>query len=228
MQNLFRVNFLVISIVIFCSCSKNHGNNIREGMITYSIDYPELKDQFFIYQVLPKQLTASFKDNKMEMKIQKTNLENTILIDSDKKKMSAFFSYGNSYVTTLDKKDIKKLISTQEKYKIDFTKEKDTMIGLSVKKAIATKYGNPDEKIELWYTDQISFKNPNWFNPFHKVPGTLLSYSITKYGIKMEFKATKFQEISVHDSILTFNRVGEKINYLEFDKKMIDLFESLK
>ena len=96
--------FLLLFFFLFIS-SCNSNQEINEGIITYSIDYPKNKDNFFLYHVLPKELITSFKDNKMELKIKKANLENTIIIDSDSENIGAYYNYGDVFSCKLNKNE---------------------------------------------------------------------------------------------------------------------------
>ncbi|MFN5416346.1 MAG: hypothetical protein ACK5B9_04765 [Flavobacteriia bacterium] len=200
----------------------------KEGIITYAIDYPESKDNFFLYHVLPKELKTSFKGDKMELKIQKAIMENTIIIDNKSKKIAAFNNFEGMFCSELDANDIQKIINKHPNYKITFTNEKDTLIGFNIKKAIAVDPKKPQEKIEIWYTEDIKLKNPNWFNGFDKIPGVMLKYSIVQYDLKMEFVAKKFEAVTISDSVVSLKRKGTKIPHSEYDKMIQDLFDSFK
>lgn len=216
-----------ICIILFFSCESKVPKK-REGIITYSIDYPESKDNFFLYHILPKELKTSFKNDKMELKIKKANLENTIIVDSRKRKIASYYNYGEIFTTQLTPEEVNRVIESHPDYRIRFTGKKDTMLGFNIKQAIAIDPAKPKEKIEIWYTDDIGFKNSNWFNGFDKIPGVLLKYSIEQYGLKMNFKAEKFEDVTIPDSVVQLERPGKKISHTVYDKKIMDLFESFK
>lgn len=223
-----RFGFLVFSalLLLLVSCGGNGNEHVKEGVLTFAIDYPDSKDNFFLYHVLPKEMKASFKDNKMELKIKKANLENTIVIDGKAQSICAFYDYGEKFSSNLNDADELQLLAKQPNYKVRFTKETDTLAGFNIKKAIVTDPNRPNEKIEVWYTKDIVFKNPNWFNGFEKIPGVMLKYSVQQYGMKMEFKAKKFEAVTVPDSVVMLSRPGKLITHAEFDKKIVDLFDS--
>lgn len=220
-------SILYLFTLLLISCSSNN-KNVKEGIIYYEIDYPKVKDNFFLYHVLPKELKTTFKDDFMELKIKKANLENTLIIDSKNKKITAHYNYGEIFTSMLSESEISKIIQKHPKYKITFTKEKDTLIGFNIKKAIAINPEFPKEKIDIWYTEDIKLNNSNWFNGFQKIPGVLLKYSVYQYGIKMEFKASKFENVTIPDSIVNLTRPGKIIPHKEFDSRINELFESFK
>lgn len=224
MMNKFLF-LLVISLIGILSCGKSNAP-VKEGKVTYAIDYPNHKDNFFLYSILPKEMELDFKDGAMHSKISKANLQNSIWVNCNKKSVAAYFSYGDeAYNVQLKDPDIDAMLNDQKKYTIEFTNVKDTMIGFNVKKAIATCVTDKKDKIELWYTTDIELKNSNWYNPFHEVPGFLLAYAIDRYGIRMEFKAKRFEELKQEDGMKPIEK-GEGITYKKYNAKLNDLFES--
>lgn len=218
---------LISSVFLIFSCVSK--NEVSEGVITYSIDYPNNKDNFFMYQILPKEMLVSFKDDKMELKIKKTSMENTVIINTNDETMASYFSYDKIFYCLLNENEKQMLINKQPKYKFTFLNEKDTLLGFNVKKAIAIDPDRPYETINIWYTDEIKLKNPNWFNGFKQIPGFMLKYDIIQYGIKVEFVAKKFsRNIEIKDSILELKRPGKIINYHQFDSLLVDLFKSFQ
>lgn len=221
--------FFFLPLIVLLSACSSGDREVTEGRVIYAIDYPNHKDNFFLYSILPKEMELNFKDGKMQSLIKKANLSNSLLVDCNKKDVSAYFSYGmESFNVTLSDFDVDQMISDQKEYKIEFLNEKDTMAGFNVKKAIATAVEDPSDKITLWYTEEIRLKNSNWYNPFHEVPGFLLAYSIDRYGIRMDFKAKGFEEIEVTDEMLSPRKEGINIPYKEYNQKLGDLFQSFE
>lgn len=215
-------------LVLIAGCSSEPRKEL-EGTIVYEIDYPNNKDNFFLYSILPKEMEVNFRDGKVQSVIKKANLVNELLVDCNKKSFSAYFNYGDDACNvTLNKEDVRHMLSDQKRYNVKFTSEKDTMAGFNVKKAIATAVDDPSDKITLWYTNEIEVKNSNWYNPFSKVDGFLLAYAIDRYGIRMVFKAKVFREGPVSDEHFTPKKNGNKITYPAYNEKLADLFQSFQ
>lgn len=231
-MNLKRMKYIFTSSIFFLlilTCCTSEERVVREGRVIYSIDYPNHKDNFFLYSILPKEMELNFKGDKMESRIEKANLKNVLLVDCNKKSVAAYFQYGEDACNVeLNVTDIEEMLNDQKKYTIRFTSEKDTMAGFNVKKAIATAVEDPSDKITLWYTSEIEVKNSNWYNPFKEVPGFLLAYSIDRYGIRMEFKAERFEDIEIPDESLKLNKTGKRIQYSEYNTILGELFQSFE
>jgi len=226
MKQLMVLVLLIAGVAASCS---SEPRSVTEGKVIYAIDYPDHKDNFFLYSILPKEMVVNFKNGVMESRIEKANLKNILLVDCNRNKVSAYFQYGEeAFSVILSSADVQDMVSDQKKYTIAFTQEKDTMAGFNVKKAVATAVKDPSDKIDLWYTDEIKVKNSNWYNPFVEVPGFLLAYAIDRYGIRMEFKAKGFREAEIPDEQLRFKEQGVSIEYKEYNKKLGSLFQSFE
>ncbi len=226
MKLLSSCLLLILLVATLQSCGDN---SIKEGKIVYAIDYPNHKDNFFLYSILPKEMELNFKDGKMQSVINKANLKNALLVDCNTKDVGAYFQYGTeSFNVQLNPDDVQKMLSDQKKYKIKFVDETKEIAGFDAKKAIATCVTDQSDKIELWYTEEIQMKNSNWYNPFKEVPGVLLVYAIDRYGIRMEFKAKRFEDVSISDEQLALPKTGVKIPYVDYNNKLNDLFKSFE
>ncbi|MDH4471168.1 MAG: hypothetical protein QE487_01090 [Fluviicola sp.] len=226
MKYHFAVALLLLLVIAGCS---NEPRVVTQGKIIYAIDYPNHKDNFFLYSILPKEMEVNFKDGKIQSVIKKANLINELLVDCNDKSFSAYFKYGDEAVNvTLTETDVNSMLVDQRKYTIKMTNEKDTMAGFNVKKAIATSVTDPSDKIELWYTNEIQVKNSNWYNPFKEINGFLLAYSIDRYGIRMDFKAKGFEEVEINNDQFSPHTDGVSIPYGDYNKKLDGLFQSFE
>lgn len=226
MKHLYLL--VVVGTLFLTSCNSGDRKE-REGKIVYAIEYPDHKDNFFLYSILPKEMELQFRDGKMESFIHKANLTNTLVVDCNQKSMGAYFRYGNDAChTQLSAPDVQHMLADQKKYTIRFTEEKDTLAGFHVSKAIAIAVKDPSDKITLWYTDEIDVPHSNWYNPFREVPGFLLAYSIDRYGIRMVFKAKRFEKMHVTDKHLKLSNDGKDVAYSVYNKKLGELFQSFE
>lgn len=219
-----------ICIVFLCSCSSKE-EVINEGTIIYSADYPNHKKNIFLYNILPKEIEISFKNGIVRNDISRGNFQNILLFDCNKKQMDIYFQYGEeAFKTKLTPKEIQNMLNEQIQYDIQFTDETDTLAGFNVKKALAVNRKDKQDIITLWYTEEIELKNPNWYNTFKEVPGVLLAYSVDRFGIRMDYKATKFIP-KVDESkkrLFTLPAKGTSITFDEYNQKMNSLFATFE
>lgn len=210
------------------SCSGPEKPEVPQGVLTYAIDYPDHKDQLFLYGLLPKEMTLSYKGPVMEIKVSKSNMENTLLVDNQKKRILAYFKYDSPINTTLSPADIQAFFEQDPAYEIRYTDEQQKIIGFNAQKAIATNPKDTTEKVEVWYTREIPSVHQQWFGPYRDIQATILSYTLTNHGMRMVFTAKQYEEVPVSDSIVTFERPGRKISYTEYDRHLSELFESFQ
>ena len=78
----------------------------------------------------------------------------------------------------------------------------------------------------FYYTSEIKIENPNWCTPFYKVPGVLLQYEYTKYGMRMVFTAQKIEFRKIDDEIFTDFKGYKELTQDEMDEQMNEIFES--
>ncbi|MNJ86530.1 hypothetical protein D3C87_40310 [compost metagenome] len=219
-----------ICIIFLVSCSSKEAR-IDEGTILYSADYPNHKKNIFLYNILPKEMEVSFKNGKVRNDISRGNFQNMMLFDCNKNQMDIYFQYGEeAFKTKLSPGEIQKMLNEQTQFDIQLTDETDTLAGFNVKKALAVNKKNKKDVVTLWYTEEIQLKNPNWYNTFREIPGVLLAYSVDRFGIRMDYRATKFipKADESEKSLFTLPAKGTSISYDEYNQKMNSLFATFE
>lgn len=221
---------LMLLIVASAGCSgENH--KIKAGSIVYSVDYPKHKNNAFLYNILPKETEVDFQDGVIRHDISQANLFNIMLIDCNQKKLEVYHQYGDdSYNISLSENELTEMQKKLPRYKILIKSDTRIIAGLTARKAIAVNQDLADERVELWYTEDLGIPNPNWYNPYHGVPGVLLEYTIEQFGIKMKYSAIKFTEKKVNQTAekLSIPIKGSTLNYQEYSNKMVDIFQSFQ
>lgn len=192
----------------------------------YSIDYPQInkKERPLTYMMLPKKQSYRFNEEWIATKIKKATFDLNVLAKQDKNFFYSDFKFNDKKYMLLDKNEsIKSFLATIPKYDIEVTEEKDTMLGFNIQKAYIYVNG---EKTEAWFTDEIAISNPNWFTPFKEIPGVLLKYVISQFGVRMEFKATSLEDLE-EDYKFSFNEGGDLTNSDAYQNELKELFENL-
>ena len=207
------LTFLLI-VVIVTNCSKD--NKIHEGSIEYEISYPCLEESsnslmFF----LPKKMITIFKDNAYKNKFIFKNNNSTLEATSfcETKKTTLAFGFGkNIKYTKLDSSTINLLLGELPEYQT-LNKDADTVTYLGKK---CFQYDITSNKIDTDFkiitTNEIMIKDMNWCTPFNRIDQVMLEYKIIQYGIEMQFKATKINNIKVDNNFL---KVDSKFKFLE-------------
>ncbi len=219
-----------ICLIFLASCSPKKPL-VKEGTILYSVDYPNHRNNAFLYSILPKEMEISFRNGVIRNDVSRANLQNVLLFDCNQKEMEIYFQYGEeAFKTKLTPEETQAMLKGQKEYDIEFTDEVDTLSGFNVKKAIARGKTDQTDVITLWYTEEIDIKNPNWYNTFQEIPGVLLAYSVDRFGIRMDYKAKKFipKMDKSRQRLFTLPAKGTHITYREYDQKMNNLFATFE
>ncbi len=186
-----------ITIFVFYSCDKFGGSS--QGVITYELKYLEDEKDKPVISLLPTEMKFYYKDNNTCQKVEGWMSIFSIIGISD-------FKTGTRYALLkimADKYMYKSTGNTAFGYdemkgkKIKFTKETKEIAGYKCKKAIVEYKG---DEYEVYYTDKIKIKDPNWNNPYKEINGVLMKYQISMFGIKTEITATKVENIEIDDN----------------------------
>ena len=200
-------------------CSSLEG--ITEGRIDYTINFPEFdaEEHTFLAILLPKQQVYTFKNNDFHSQVKKAMVEINIISNTEEKYFYSdiMFNEKQYFEGTIDQNNLKK-------FNIEFTDKTDTIAGFDVKQALA--HSNELGTLELWYTEDIAMKNPNWHTPYYEVPGVLLEYTVIQNGVRMHFRVTAFEEEVIDDSLFTPAKKGSEIGFQAFQDQLTELFEN--
>jgi hypothetical protein len=218
----------LLSSLALASCNRTNHPAIPQGILTYSIEYPDHKDQFFLYGLLPKEMKLSYKGPKMEIKILKNQMENTLVVDNQSHQMLAYFKYDAPVTSVLQPADVQAMFSQDPAFDIRYTDETKQIIGFNAHKAIATNPLDKSESVEIWYTDELPGIRQQWFGPYRNLQATILCYTLKNHGIRMVFTAQHYEDVPVPDSIVTFERPGRPLSYADYDHQLSELFESFQ
>lgn len=209
----------LVMLLGLVACSSK--GSISEGKIDYSITFPEFsaEDHTFLAMLLPKQQTYTFKNNHFHSQVKKMMVEINIVSNTETNYFYSdlLFNETQYFEGTIIQDDL-------DKFEIEFTDKKDTIAGFNVKQALA--HSNQFGTIELWYTEDITMINPNWHTPYYDVPGVLLDYTVIQNGVTMHFKATKFHDQIIDESIFAPTKKGSQVDFEVFQNELSALFEN--
>jgi GLPGLI family protein len=98
--------------------------------------------------------------------------------------------------------DIKKQKEKKGKddYQIKVTDETKEIAGYKCKKAIVT---GKDGSFDLYFTDQITFKNGDWVSDYKGIDGFPLQYKVSQGSMTMQMTAKSVSKEKVDDTMFT-------------------------
>lgn len=166
--------------------------HVNEGTIEYALSFPDYDPNGLMAGMLPERTTLCFTEDKQvaELSAGMGIFRTMMQVDNTGQAMDYHLSMmGKKIVAHLRPRDMELFNADYGHPTILFTSDLDTIAGYPCKKAIAVFDRLERPEIELWYTDRIRMKDPNWFGPFAEVPGVLLRYEMVQNGILMHLEA---------------------------------------
>ncbi len=191
-----HTKFLIITVLacpILSGCGTNlFSGKLGEGVIEYELTFPEYDSDGIMAGMLPERTTVTFANDKQvaELSAGMGIFRTTMVADGVDKAMDYHLSLmSKKMVSHLQPRDLSMFNSDSGIPTILYTEDRDTIAGYPCKRAIAVFSKLDAPEIEIWYTNEINLKNPNWFGPFAEVPGVLMRYDLVQYGMRMRLNA---------------------------------------
>ncbi len=181
---------------------------------------------------------ASMLPNKMTMKFEEGRYVTELTAGMGMFRMR-FISNTKDKILyhTLDMMDDKKMVEMNEdgarkmlksfpKLKILDEQGTDSLAGLPCKRALGFFAPSDEPPMEIYHTDRIALKEPNWCNQFHELKGVLLGYEVMRFGKRMRLRATQVEAKEIPEKAFTTDKY-EQVSVEEMNRTMEKLMESL-
>jgi phenolic acid decarboxylase len=218
---------LILAMTGF-SCKEKGGKNISQGEIHYNIDYigsfgPMPKE------VLPKNLIVSFKDNKIIFEMISSFGNSGILNLSNPEKgiVDTYFSlFTLKYFYAVQPGEQFPGFEAMKDIVIKKTGRTSVICGFNCKNAEVTIPSLGNKVYQIWYTNEISVKNPNTATPFSQIDGVLMSFFFFLGPAELHFDAETVYKKDIPDEIFERRDKFMRVSRAEIDKfinKMISL-----
>jgi len=219
----FLQYFLYAGIVLLASCGSG---KVAEGVIEYEVTYPYLNASDFMVKMLPNKMTMRFKDGKWKTTVSKgKSIKTEFFADCKNKTLATAFQFGTKkLLVDLTESEIKGMLKEFPKLTYLEVNDKDTLVGLDVRKKVAVFEDISYPEAELWYTEDIDLDNANWCYPYSEIKGVLLQYEIERYGLRMRLKATSFKEEAVDDAEFNLPTGYKKVQLKNFEAEVKKIF----
>ena len=179
-----------------------NAQKIDEGKVVFDISYPDADMPDEQMAMMPTESKMFFKDNqaRIEMKMG-MGMSQVMIFDNKNKIMTMLMDMmGNKIAVKMNEDDIRKRKEKEGKqdYDIKITDETKEVAGYKCKKAVVT---GKDGSFDLYYTDQIEYKNGDWISDFKGIDGFPLKYKITNNNLTMQMDAKSVTKEKVEDSM---------------------------
>lgn len=201
---------------------------IQEGVIEYTIHYVESPTDDFRANHMPGRMTVKFKDNTSLSRIEgffgffhisnlsnlKKKMNTTLLRLSDKK-----FKYAGQ------PEEITCGFDRMEDMRIEYTDDTRMICGYTCRKA-KVYFTNPSlPGFDIYFTDQISIRDPNSANPYREINGVLLDFHLKMKNIVMHLEATSVRSEIIRDKDLSVPKEYRSISREDMERIINALLE---
>ena len=182
-------------------CNNSPVDGLKEGKVIYDVTFETGEMNAMMKAMLPSQVITYFSNNKtctvisMGMNMMETRLISDAMSYQYTTLVSAM---GRKVAMVMDKKQVESNFIDKVDLQVRHTSEKKEIAGVSCKQAIITDSTN--HTYPVYYTEEISIKQPNWSSPFHDIDGLLMEYSIRLGGIVMNLKAKEVVNVVTEKS----------------------------
>ncbi len=196
----------VIFAVTCYSCLIKGNKNIDQGEIDYSIDYSGTIGSI-PKEVLPKNLIVSFKDDKILFEML-SPIGNSGIINLSNPKKEIYDTYFSlftlKYYYAAEQGEMYPGFEAMEGMEIQKTEKTAVICGFNCKNAQVTFPADRKKVYDIWYTNEISVKNPNASSPFNEIEGVMMSFFFLIGNSELSFTAENVYKKDIPDK--TFER----------------------
>jgi hypothetical protein len=224
---------IMLGLVVACSKISDQvfDRRIDEGVIEYSISFPEVDDESITASLLPDKMTYSFQENGFASNFETAGgiFRNNIVANLSTRSLEHQIKvFRKKIKVTMNEADILRMLSQYPKMTVIKTDQTDTIAGYLCKKALIVFEEAHMKEIEVYYTDQIKMKTPNWCTQYHEIEGVLMAYDIEEFGIRMRLEAKNVLPKLHGNSLLSGSDEHESITREMMDVELAQLVETFE
>lgn len=221
---LIRAVFFLFAAFAFQACSDLFKKDIKEGIIEFKSEAVSSKEHSSI--TVPDKMEVKFKNNysSAELEAGMGFAKMKFISDPVKKEFRSQVFFFEKKQSLMNMDEIKQTNYYLPDYTVEYGNKTKQIAGYQCKNAILKfKDGSPQQ--EVWYTKEISIKDPNWSNAYYKVDGVLMDYNLKKFGLELHFTATSVSESKIDDSYFTIPAEYTKVNNADLEKMFAGFYE---
>ena len=220
-----RFSFVSLIVGIFAvtcySCLIRGGKHIDQGEIHYNIDYSGTIGTI-PKEVLPRSLVVSFKDNKILFEML-SPIGNSGILNLSNPKKDIYDTYLSlftiRYYYAAKQGEMYPGFEAMEGMEIHKTEKTAVICGFNCKNAEATFPADREKIFDIWYTAEISVKDPNVCSPFFEIDGVLMSFFFLINHSELRFNAENVYRKDIPDQ--AFER---RVNFIRVSREDIVKF----
>ncbi len=195
---------LIFTLSLISPMLAKAANGHFEGVITYSISFPNSTLPADQLAMFPKESIVSVKGNNSRNE-SASAMGNMIEITNYDKKFTVTLldMMGKKLAIKKTLDEINNDLGKQPKPSIQVTTETRDIAGYHCKKAIITlEKDGKKTTFDVWYTGELGGRESNFGNPLYQdIDGMLMEFSFQERTLTMKYSVTKVEKKTLSDSI---------------------------
>lgn len=218
------VLFVLIGVIWAAGCKEVNEKFISEGEIEYSAKVVDQNSS--MASMAPNKMTVRFKSDKScaEMSTGLGLFSTSFISDPSTKTVTQLVKILNKrFMLVLDEKSIEKENAIYD-YQFIPTKETKVISGYNCVKVHVIPNDKKNSPFDIYYTDELNIKDPNFASPFKEIKGVLMEYQMKKFGLEMRFEAKLVKKELVEDKYFQIPSDYKAVS----EKEMRKIFEDLQ
>jgi hypothetical protein len=206
------------------------GDRIEEGVITYDVTFPYSEEEGLMASMLPSEMTMKFKEDRYvtELTAGMGMFKMKFIADNQKKVLyHTLEMMKDKIMVEMNERGARKMLQDFPNLRILEGKGTDSLAGLPCKKALGFFAPPKEPPMDIYHTDRIALKDPNWCNQFHELDGVLMGYEVMRFGKRMRLRAEKVEAKEVPDKAFSTEKY-EQVSVEKMNRTMEKLMKSLE
>lgn len=202
-KHFFTGLLSLLFILFLAGCKPLDEKFLSEGSIEYDASVVDPNSP--MADMAPSSMTIKFKNNMscVEMNAGMGLFSTAFITNPETKTLIQLVRLMNKKFSLVQNEEQLKKENELFNLEIIPTKQTKLIAGYKCKKAVAHYKGGNSPDFDIYYTQDLNIKNPNFANPYSMIDGVLMEYQMKKFGVEMKFTAKSVLKGDIDDS--TFN-----------------------
>ncbi|MEM9280020.1 MAG: hypothetical protein AAGA76_15750 [Pseudomonadota bacterium] len=224
------LGFLLLTACFLAGCNGELFNGkISEGIIEYQVSYPLEDPDNGMLSFYPDRLIMKFKEHKYKAHLDAGMMEACYIADISKREVvNCLKLLTTRYAVVMDEATVQEHNARYPKAYITETEETKEIAGYTCKKAHVRFEGDSLAPIDVFYTEDIKIKDPNWCNPFPGIKGVLMEYQIMEFDLLMHMQAVSVRPKKIAEEEFELEQNYEVLTYSGFNSEVNKIVKSLQ
>ncbi len=219
-QNRFFSFLIIATLAVFSSCNDAKNSGPTQGIIEYEIKVLNNQNPILTSDLLPGTMVARFKNNCMSQELSAgLGMFSTTFVSNLEKKsvFQTLQMLGKKYSCVADSMQLVDIINKEPLLNFELVPGQKVIAGYTCKKAIAKYADGSKPPIEVYYTEEIAVKDPNFYFNYHQIKGVLMEFNVTRYMIEMRLTAKSVKNEEVADSYFNLDSSSKIVSLEEMN-----------